>query len=64
MNPLRRTADAPPGLLDLFDSYWSKLPDGSLEPSTITDMRIHQRQLERHFRTRFSAPGRDQRLPL
>jgi hypothetical protein len=34
--------------------YWAKLPEGNLEQSTITGMKIHQRQLERHFGKRFA----------
>lgn len=45
---------APLGLSDLFAAYWAKLPEGNLELSTITGMKIHQRQLERHFGKRYS----------
>lgn len=48
---------APLGLSDLFAAYWAKLPEGNLELSTITGMKIHQRQLERHFGKRFSISG-------
>ena len=37
----------------LFDEYFSKLPDGSLEPPTIYGMKVHQRRLERHFHKDF-----------
>lgn len=37
----------------LFDSYFANLPEGNLEPSTIQGMKIHQRQLFKHFGVRF-----------
>jgi integrase len=40
-------------LAALFAEFWSKLPPGSLENSTISGMEIHQRQLEKHFRKDF-----------
>ena len=40
-------------LAALFADFWAKLPVGSLEQSTITGMKIHQRQLEKHFRKDF-----------
>lgn len=36
-------------LASLFTQFWGNLPEGSLEKSTIDGMRIHQRQLEKHF---------------
>ncbi|WP_428305384.1 tyrosine-type recombinase/integrase [Lacipirellula sp.] len=33
----------------LFERFWANLPEGSLEKSTIAGMKIHQRQLEKHF---------------
>jgi integrase len=33
----------------LFTEYFSKLPEGNLEPTTIDSMKRHQRQLEQHF---------------
>lgn len=36
-------------LASLFERFWSNLPEGSLEKSTIGGMEIHQRQLEKHF---------------
>jgi hypothetical protein len=40
-------------LAALFTTFWDKLPDGSLEQSTVTGMEIHQRQLEKHFHRDF-----------
>jgi integrase len=40
-------------LVALFEAFWRTLPAGSLEQSTITGMKIHQRQLEKHFRKDF-----------
>lgn len=40
-------------LAALFEAYFAKLPDGSLEASTIQSMKIHQRQLEKCFRKHF-----------
>ena len=37
----------------LFETYFSKLPDGNLEASTIQCMKIHQRQLEKNLRKHF-----------
>lgn len=46
--------NGPLTLTGLFSSYWEKLPNGSLEDSTITGMEIHQRQLEKHFGKTFT----------
>jgi hypothetical protein len=40
-------------LAALFADFWGQLPAGSLEQSTITGMKIHQRQLQKHFRKVF-----------
>lgn len=40
-------------LKNLFERYFEALPEGNLEPSTITGMRIHQRQLVKHFGAKF-----------
>ncbi|BBO34264.1 tyrosine-type recombinase/integrase [Lacipirellula parvula] len=42
---------APTGLTlaSLLERFWTNLPEGSLEKSTIAGMKIHQRQLEKHF---------------
>ena len=40
-------------LAALFADFWAKLPADSLEQSTITGMKIHQRRLEKHFRKDF-----------
>lgn len=37
----------------LFIEFWAKLPAGSLEQTTITGMKIHQRQLEKYFPKNF-----------
>lgn len=37
-------------LAAMFALFWTKLPAGSLEKTTITGMKVHQRQLEKHFR--------------
>lgn len=41
-------------LSNLFAAYWGALPEGNLEQSTITGMKIHQRQLEKHFGKTFT----------
>jgi integrase len=41
-------------LRELFDAYFTSLPEGSLEPSTIGGMRQHEKQLYRVFGESFS----------
>lgn len=36
-------------LAELFAQFWSNLPEGGLEQTTISGMEVHQRQLEKHF---------------
>jgi hypothetical protein len=45
---------SPTTLTSMFAAYWGKLPEGSLEDSTIAGMKIHQRQLEKHFGKQFT----------
>jgi integrase len=44
-------------LAALFADFWNKLPADSLEQSTITGMKIHQRRLEKHFGKAFLIPS-------
>jgi integrase len=44
-------------LSGLFKVFWEKLPEGSLEDSTITGMEIHERQLEKYFLKDFLIQG-------
>lgn len=49
----RQKATPKTRLPGLFDTYFSGIPEGSLEDSTISGMKIHQRHLERHLGVRF-----------
>lgn len=44
-------------LAALFAEYFGKLPDGNLESNTISSMKIHQGQLERHFGKAYLIDG-------
>jgi integrase len=41
-------------LKSLFDAYFTGIPEGSLEQSTIAGMKIHRNHLERHFGPSFA----------
>jgi integrase len=40
-------------LSELFATYFAQLPEGALEPQTISSMKTHEGQLRRHFGERF-----------
>lgn len=44
-------------LTGLFAEYFAKLPDGNLEGNTIDTMKLHQKQLEKHFGKSFLIDG-------
>ncbi len=41
-------------LADLFDEFFDSIPDGSLEPRTIAQMKSHRVHLEDHFGKKFT----------